>query len=432
MKILSITAQKPHFTGSGVYLTELVRAFASLDGQSPGGRQAVVAGLAEGEEMLLPEGVVQFPVFFETEELPFCVAGMSDEMPYDSTRYCDMTEEQADLFLKAFHKKISEAVAVFQPDVILCHHLYLLTANVRKWFPWAKVYGFCHGSDLRQFCKNEKWREEIAAGIQELDGIFALHEAQADKIRRVFGGPDKKREEVGNAGEDLPEKTPQVCRDGILPQIRVVGSGFNDAFFFPRATLVFAGKLTEKKGVYSLIRALQHLPYEAKSFRLLLAGDYGSREDEAEIARLTSECRYQVIPTGRLTHRELGEVFRQADGFILPSFYEGLPLVVMEALACGLPVVCTDLPGIREWAEQKVPGRSFGDSEEVPLHRPFIRFVEPPGFSDVDEPLPGDLPAFEQRLAAAIGDILGGPDSLAPDMTGLTWRSLAERILAEV
>ena len=55
MKILSITAQKPHSTGSGVYLTGLVKGFAAL-----GHEQAVVAGVYEEDEMHFPEGSIRY------------------------------------------------------------------------------------------------------------------------------------------------------------------------------------------------------------------------------------------------------------------------------------------------------------------------------------------------------------------------------------
>ena len=92
MKILSITAQKPNSTGSGVYLTELVKEYAAA-----GHVQAVVAGVYEEDNVELPDGVAFYPVYFLSEKLPYAIAGMSDEMPYKSTRYCDMTEEMTGL-----------------------------------------------------------------------------------------------------------------------------------------------------------------------------------------------------------------------------------------------------------------------------------------------------------------------------------------------
>ena len=70
MKIAHILAQKPSSTGSGIYLSETIRAFAE-----EGAEQALVAGIAPGEEYRFPDGVGFFPVVFETEGLPFPVCG---------------------------------------------------------------------------------------------------------------------------------------------------------------------------------------------------------------------------------------------------------------------------------------------------------------------------------------------------------------------
>ena len=93
MRILSITAQKPHSTGSGVYLTETVRGFKEL-----GHTQAVIAGVTREDSVKLPEGVGFYPVYYNSPELPFPVCGMSDEMPYESTRYRYMKPDMVDKF----------------------------------------------------------------------------------------------------------------------------------------------------------------------------------------------------------------------------------------------------------------------------------------------------------------------------------------------
>lgn len=153
MRILSITAQKPHSTGSGVYLTELLNNWSLL-----GHEQAVIAGLYEEDEAVFPEGTKLYPVYYKTDRLPFAITGMSDEMPYESTRYQDVTGEMLGQFREAFYEKVSEAVEGWKPDLIVCHHLYLLTALVREWYPEQKIIGICHGSDLRQMFAKIRWR----------------------------------------------------------------------------------------------------------------------------------------------------------------------------------------------------------------------------------------------------------------------------------
>ena len=81
---------------------------------------------------------------------------------------------------------VRKAVEEFCPDLIVCHHLYLLTALVREWYPKKKVIGICHGSDLRQICKNPLQMEYIQKWIPQLDGIVALHDGQKKEIIRIL------------------------------------------------------------------------------------------------------------------------------------------------------------------------------------------------------------------------------------------------------
>ena len=181
MRILSVTAQKPCSTGSGVYLTEVVKALAK-----EGHTQTVLAGIARGEQMDMPDGVKTYPVYFESEGLPYPVVGMSDEMPYISTKYKDMTEEMTVQFRNAFLAVLDEVIEREDPELILCHHLYYLTALVRERYPEKKVYGFCHNTDLRQMKNTSFQREFIRSQIPRLDRIFVLQEAQKEKIRQIY------------------------------------------------------------------------------------------------------------------------------------------------------------------------------------------------------------------------------------------------------
>ena len=88
MKILSVLAQKPHSTGSGVYLTELVKAFDKL-----GCKQAVIAGIYQDDEVCFPKNIEFYPVYYKSKNLPFAIPGMTDEMPYESKVYSQKTED---------------------------------------------------------------------------------------------------------------------------------------------------------------------------------------------------------------------------------------------------------------------------------------------------------------------------------------------------
>ena len=394
MRILSVTAQKPDSTGSGVYLTELVKGFQAL-----GCPQAVVCGMAAGESISFPEGIELFPVKYQTKELPFPVCGMSDEMPYESTRYRDLDEVMTEQLFAAFREKITEAVETFRPDVILCHHLYFAASLVRQLYPEIPVYGQCHGSDLRQLETNQWQRQWILEQISKLNGVFALQEAQKEHICRAFA------------------LTAQ--------QVRVVGTGYNSKVFYqndnyfrdPEKTrYLFAGKLSEKKGVYSLLRCLKHLK-NPEPAELYLAGGCGSEEELEKLRKYAENCPCPVSFLGKLDQAALAAQMNRCDVFVLPSFYEGLPLVLIEAMACGMKTVCTDLPGIQPWLAQALP-----DSGAV--------FVEPPSFCGADEPVQEELPAFEQRLAAAME---AAALSKLPDqeqVSQLSWEALCRKLLS--
>lgn len=396
MRVLSITAQKPNSTGSGIYLTALVQQWSRM-----GHEQAVVAGVYKEDQIQFPEGTVFYPVIYRTEKLPFAVAGMSDEMPYESLRYQDLTQEMAGQFAEAFHEVVDRAIEEFQPNLILCHHLYLLTARVRKWYPDQLILGVCHGSDIRQICKNVLFREEIKEQIRKLDGVIALQEKQKEEIQDLFGIEAKR--------------------------VRAIGAGYNQDIFYrgekqarTYAQLVFAGKVSEKKGVFSLLRALEYLPYAPEELQVKIAGGHGQEEEYEAIQELAKKSRYRIEFLGALPQMKLADVFRQSDVFVLPSYFEGLALVNIEAIACGLRVVCSDIPGIAEWFHKNIPGNG-------------IAFVTLPGMRNMDEPRKEELDGFERRLAEAIQNQIEhaqkNPEQKLPDLSQVSWEGISHRIL---
>ena len=391
MRILSVSAQKPDSTGSGVYLTELVKGFEKL-----GHEQAVLCGVTKEDVIQLPETVKCYPVYYKSDEMPFPVCGMSDEMPYESTRYCDMTEEMTVKYRETFLKKIEQIVEEFNPDIILCHHLYYLTSLIRGHYPDKKIYAICHGSDMRQVKKNIWQREYIREQIPKLNAIFSLHEEQKKIICDYYG-----------------------CDDN---RAQVIGTGYNSQIFgrmenkeeVEGLRIIFAGKISEKKGVKSLIKSLEHL--KDKNVVLKLAGGAGNAKEYAEIKELAKNSSCQVKFLGKLTQQELAAEVNNSDVFVLPSFYEGLPLVIIEAMACGARVVCTDLPGIKPWIDKALPGNG-------------IVFVEPPQMQNEDEPLEDSLPIFEKELAEAILKARG-KDLLSEEvLKKISWDGLCEKII---
>ena len=117
-------------------------------------------------------------------------------------------------------------------------------------------------------------------------------------------------------------------------------------------------------------------------------------------------------------------MYNASDIFVLPSFFDGLPLTIIEALACGDRVVVSELPGIREWIEQYTSGAD-------------VRYVPMPLMKNADEPVPESLPGFEERLADALYHSIQPPeyeetdDAVYADVSRISWEGIAEKVLSE-
>lgn len=404
MRILSISAQKPDSTGSGVYLTEVVKALAD-----EGHRQAVVCGVYEEDRIVLPDGVACYPVYFNSEKVPFPICGMSDEMPYPSTRYCDMTEEMTKAYRQAFTETVRRAVGELDPDLILCHHLYLLTSIVRSAFPDRKIIGFCHNTDLRQMEKNPLWRAEIREQIRKLNRICVPQKPQADRVQEIFGVDPGKICTVGMGYNDgIFRRT--GSRAGLAP-----GEVLRDPEGVTR--IVFVGKIAEKKGVMSLIRCLPETGLAPDRVEIVLAGGAGNQEEYQAIREMAEASAYEIRFPGKMAQPDLAALYNDSQIFVLPSFFDGIPLVVIEALACGDRVVVSELPGIRSWMGENAPGAD-------------IRYVKLPSMRNADEPVPEELPGFEKRLADALREAAAAGETRITDVSSITWRALVSRALA--
>ncbi len=135
------------------------------------------------------------------------------------------------------------------------------------------------------------------------------------------------------------------------------------------------------------------------------------------LLKLISECKYPVKLLGKLNQQELAHEFNMSDVFILPSFFEGLPLVLIEALACGLKVISTDLPGIRDWMDENIPNNN-------------ITYIKLPKLINTDEPSKDEIPMFEKKIAEAIEKCVSSTFDSKPYLNDISWDGLGKRTLA--
>jgi colanic acid/amylovoran biosynthesis glycosyltransferase len=141
------------------------------------------------------------------------------------------------------------------------------------------------------------------------------------------------------------------------PKIKVVHCGLDRMFLdeapdqplSPRR-LVCVGRICEQKGQLLLLEAANLLAAEGLDFELVLAGD-GEMRPEAEQFIANHKLGSRVRITGWISNDQVRTELLAARALVLPSFAEGLPVVIMEAMALGRPVISTFIAGIPELVE---------------------------------------------------------------------------------
>ncbi len=152
----------------------------------------------------------------------------------------------------------------------------------------------------------------------------------------------------------------QIVHCGVEPQR--YGGGDRS----PGQHLVFVGRLAAVKGVAVLLNSIADLAPKHPDLRLTLIGDGPERAGLETLSRNLG-LQEQVTFAGARTQAEVAGTLKSADLFVLPSFAEGVPVVLMEAMASGLPVITTRIAGIPELVEDGVSGHLVppGNQDEL-------------------------------------------------------------------
>ena len=399
MKILHVLAQLPEQTGSGVYYHNLFQGMADH-----GVENALIYAIQDPFKINF-DNVTTFPVLFNSPELPFPIPGMSDVMPYTSTVYSQMTDDQVECWMRAFTSRLEQAKASFQPDLIISHHLWYLTSLVMNIFESCPIVGVSHGTDLRQARMHPELKGKYLADFNRLDLVFSLTEIDKESLAQEF--------------KIDPHK------------IMVTGNGFNSDIFHAKGRstreeekikLLYAGKLTQSKGVFELAQCFPRLKqiFPAVEMHFIGNGEDGAEDKLKHLAQADQEDGFYVKPA--VQQDQLAEIMRSKDIFILPSYYEGLATICLEAMACGMRVVVSDLPPLRNFL-----GPIINQSGQ-------ISYVAMPRVINQDQAVAEDLPIFVADLTQAITEQIQAilddkkiSDPVSDQIAALSWPQIIER-----
>ncbi len=160
--------------------------------------------------------------------------------------------------------------------------------------------------------------------------------------RRVYQAADAIVLTAGHMHQFIHEQFGIAMDD---PRVQIIGNYIDTDLFRPMPevqrqsrSLCFVGRLAEQKNLHNLIEALSGLDTHLHL--------YGEGPLEDELRMLVKDRSVKATFHGRVPNEQLPEAMQRCEVFILPSLYEGHPKVLLEAMACGMPAIGTDVNGI--------------------------------------------------------------------------------------
>ena len=245
------------------------------------------------------------------------------------------------LFFMNAYKKLKKLIKKNTFDVIHIHMSYK-GSFYRKYYVTKlckknnkKVIIHLHGSEFKDFYNsgNEKRKKQIRE-------LFTIADAS------IVLGEDWKKFISGIA----PKANVIVINNAVaLPNIQTRAISDNRTF-------LFLGALIQRKGVVDLLEAVKQMKNrDVSNFHVLIAGS-GAEENQLKEYAEQNGLQSYVDFLGWITKEQKPSLLEKADVLVLPSYNEGLPIAILEAMSYALPIISTDVGSIAEAVQEDVNG----------------------------------------------------------------------------
>jgi glycosyltransferase involved in cell wall biosynthesis len=185
----------------------------------------------------------------------------------------------------------------------------------------------------------------VSRGAQHADGVITVSECSKSDIVRILGLPPDRVHVIGNAVDD----SLYPVRDAWLLSSVRERYGINGRF------ILYFGGFDLRKNVPRLIEAFSLLPAHVRErYQLVIAGRYQHLghplypDPRETVQQLGLES--QVVFTGQIREQDKAPLYSAATAFAFPSLYEGFGMPVLEAMACGTPVLTSNVSALPEVA----------------------------------------------------------------------------------
>lgn len=238
--------------------------------------------------------------------------------------------ESLSMYINARRRGVFSTMAS-EVDVVSTHY-YLDNLLVSRTAPVPTLFRF---PGIRQ--KSIRWK--LMAKFSDPDLYLSNSKSTAKRAADWFG---IEVDGTVYAGVDTDQFTPDA----------------ESAIEFEDPTILFVGRLDEGKGLGDLLSAHNQLNARGLETELLIVGE-GILRDELEDTAHKMGTRELITFAGAIPHDRIHQYYAAADVFCLPSYHEGFPVVNMEAMATGLPVVSTNIAAVREQITDTEEGLLF-------------------------------------------------------------------------
>ena len=338
MKVLLISHFPLEGSGSGVYTKNIAKNLVNT------GNEVYIIFPENTTKIEGIEGATLKPVYFKKAEeiagqLPFNFPCFTTHPRSDST-FADLNEMQLEMYVEAFKVAIEEAIQIFNPDIIHTGHIWVLSEIASRYDIPTIITS--HGTDIIGYNALPKYRNYAKQAVERCNKIITISDSNYEEVLKIFPNAVNKVEKILNGYDKNIFYKKEFYKKEILHEIL----GINDTF---ENIILFTGRLVEVKGVDKLLEAAKI--YETEDILTIIAGDGILRE---QLEKQAEELRLKNVKfIGNKPQEILNRLYNIADLSVLSSRYEAFGLVVIEALACGTPVVAVDIDVMKSFMKIK-------------------------------------------------------------------------------
>jgi glycosyltransferase involved in cell wall biosynthesis len=166
-------------------------------------------------------------------------------------------------------------------------------------------------------------------------------------------------------------------------RVAYIPSGVEPRFFVPReyrhsgeVRLLYAGTWLDQRGIFYLRDALRNVTQQLPRFTMTIAG--GAAPPEEILRFFGDDLAQRIIVRPVIPWESMPQLYAEHDIFVFPSLMEGLPSVLLEAMATGMPVITTETCGMPDVVEDEVNGRLIPPGNAAAIEEAILYFANSP------------------------------------------------------